>query len=763
MGNFIQTIFDVLTSTPGVLIYNLVLAFTFAAALQGSLMHWKGAHKAQANRQASGLFVLLLFQLAFLAASGLYWQGVGNLEQALPPLDRALTVFSLVWIIWLWAFPEPVRWIDALTFMLSVVVIIAGLFSVSFWNVPNNALPFNASWLDQAWCIFGLVLCLIGIAFLLIKHPDRWGNGLYILAVMSIGILAHLLLPPANGSFAPAIRLAQIITFPLLITLPQRLEQADSTLPTPDKQPSEAVKQRYSSDPKTVRTLIDLAQEDDPGKLHQAVIRAVSQIMQTDLGLLVSAPNVDGQLDIEGGYDAIREEVLPSHMLPRNVLPLISNALLKGRSVRLPANHTASPDMKTLSETLGLASPGNLLAVPLTLPNQDPIGGILLLSPYSSRAWSTEDQTYLGSLAESLTNILKHTEQANIFRKENEQNRQELQAAHQQIDTLHQQVPFPNSDVDALVAMQKETQIELEQLRAENEQLRIASLTITPPIISAETAQLEKDLRLTLSQVARLQNSLADANIRIMALEKKVSNGQPSSSEPDENLQSLAQELRQGVVSLNNQINLLSANEQVVQPRQVEKLKATIERLRALIGELVKTTTVSNLPVTQKIEEIDPGVIIEPAIASISLALREKNISLETDLPEHYPLIQVDRNNLKQILDYLLQNALMVTPPGGVIEFKARTQEETPDHRFFHFLVKDGGGGIPNADLESLFSGIGPDEDHTIQGLGSVHEFSLTKMLVEAQGGRMWVDSDSGHSSSFSVVLPISLTQSEEH
>ena len=100
------------------------------------------------------------------------------------------------------------------------------------------------------------------------------------------------------------------------------------------------------------------------------------------------------------------------------------------------------------------------------------------------------------------------------------------------------------------------------------------------------------------------------------------------------------QELRQGIISLTNQVDILSANDEAVQPRQVEKLKATIERLRALVGELVQNTTAPSSTAAQNIEEFDPETIIEPAISSIAPALREKNISLETDLPEHYPLFR---------------------------------------------------------------------------------------------------------------------------
>jgi signal transduction histidine kinase len=755
MGNLFQLIIDSLSTTPGVLIYNLVLSFAFAAALQGSLVHWRGPTRTQANRQASGLFALLLFQLVLFTVSGLDWQGMLNLNQVLPPIDRAMLAFSLVWIIWLWAFPEPVRWLDVLTFMLAVLVIIAGLFSISLWSTPNLAITFNGSWLDQAWSVFSLVLTLIGIAVLLINHPNRWGNGIFILAFLCASLITHLLVPAA-GNYAPVIRLAQIITYPILIALPQRLTDIGG-IPTLDKPASALDERRYSTDPKSVRALLDLALDAEPEKLRRDVIHAISQTMLADLSLLVSAPNVEGLLNIEGGYDLIREDYLPARELPKSALPLISNALLKGRGVRLPSNHSSSPDMRTLAEILGLPNPGNLLAVPLAEPNQEPVGGILLLSPYSNRVWSAEDQTYLTGVVGMMVTILHKAAQVSSDRARGEQAASDLLAAREQLNALTQQIAsHPTRDIEALFALQAETQAELDHLQAENEQLRISSLAITPVQTSTDVAQIENELRLSLSQMAHLQNALADANIRIMELEKQAKNAPPPPPpQPDESIRALAQELRQAVVSLSNQITLLSVGDQPILPRQVERLKAVVERLRATVGVLVKTVSIPNLPYALSIEDINPSAIVEQAISAINTTLREKNVTMRAELPERYPLVRVDRRAFKQVMEYLLQNALTVTPNSGAITLKVRTQDDQPEQRFLLLQVMDSGGGISNKDLENLFSGIGPSADQPINGLSSPHEFSITRALVEALGGRLWVDTVAGQSSTFSVVLPL--------
>ena len=125
MGASLNQIFSVLTEPAGSLIYHLILVFSIAGALQSAFVHWRSSEFPQARRTMFGLGMLLIAQIGLFLISGIGIQGIVNLPLFLPPLDRAVTLFSLVWMIWLWAFPEPSRPADAGTWLLSLLVVAA--------------------------------------------------------------------------------------------------------------------------------------------------------------------------------------------------------------------------------------------------------------------------------------------------------------------------------------------------------------------------------------------------------------------------------------------------------------------------------------------------------------------------------------------------------------------------------------------------------------------------------------------------------------
>jgi hypothetical protein len=106
----------------GSLIYHLILVFSIGNALQSAYMHWRSSEFPQARRTMFGLIMLLTAQIALFRDQRARHTGILNLPLFLPPLDRAVTLFSLVWMIWLWAFPEPSRPADAGHWLLSLLV-----------------------------------------------------------------------------------------------------------------------------------------------------------------------------------------------------------------------------------------------------------------------------------------------------------------------------------------------------------------------------------------------------------------------------------------------------------------------------------------------------------------------------------------------------------------------------------------------------------------------------------------------------------------
>jgi signal transduction histidine kinase len=775
MGASLSQIFAFLTKPEGSLIYHLILVFSIGNALQSAFSHWRSSEFPQARRTMFGLGMLLTAQIGLFLVSALGTQGFLNLSLFLPPLDRAVTLFSLVWMIWLWAFPEPSRAADAATWLVSLLVV-AGLgLNLVVYSTEPSFQSYNVTSFDFYWQLASIGLSVIGLLILLIRRPNGWGNGVAIVLLSFLGHSMHMLYGRTEGDFPGAVRLMHLAAFPILMTLPQRFPAPGSRITTVKQQdvPVAGERRRYSTDPKTFHALLALAGESQSDKVSQAITRAIAQTMLADLCFLIYLTDNNNQMQIASGYDLIREENLEGGSLNKNLIPMLTNALQRGRPLRLPSSST-SADIKGLSDLLGLNNPGHILSVPIVTPEKDPLGGVLLLSPYSNRLWSAEDQAFLTNIAISLVPIIQRGQRMTTLEQRGEQTRQALDVAQERIKDLErrnedilkqmntiqadaQQGLAQAENLSEMTAMLEETQKALEKLKQENEELRAGKDVKGRSKVMVNSTQIENELRLTLEEVARLQNQLAEANMRIIEAEKGVSSAR--STEQAEVVASISQELRQPMSSIVGYTDLLLGESVgilgALQRKFVERIKASTERIGNLIDDLIQVTTLETGLNELKPEPVDLNVIIDNAMSYTSSQVREKNISMHLDLPKNVASIYADREALQQILIHLLQNAGSASPVEGTVRLKVQTQSED-GKEYVLIQVSDTGGGIPAEDINRVFTRLYRADNVLIQGVGDTGVgLSIAKTLTEAQKGRIWVDSKMGVGSTFSVLLPI--------
>ncbi len=780
MDIIFSQIFDLLTKTPGTVIYHLTLAFSITAALQSLLAARRSSAYPYTGRMILGLSLALLGQIVLFFSSALGWQNLADAQAFLPPLDRAVTAFSLLWIIWVWCFPRPARAVDILQGLLSLGMVVFFLFSLTNWQSQALDAGFNFSWLDYAWLGVSIFLIVIGIFALLFRQPGFWELGLVFLLVNLAGYVAHLLGITAGDEFPAAVRLAQLCAYPLLPFLVQRLMvySVSSTAQEPKKSAEAEYpkidRRRYTADPRAVRAWLGVASQNDPAHIPAAITRAISQTMVADMCFLVTPPTAGGDVVLHSGFDLIREEELPGASLDINRIPVVANAVQRGRPLRLASEgDTIPPDLRVIGDALGLTQPGNLLMIPLMIA-QKPWGGLLLLSPYSNRVWSLEDQSFLGGSTEIIVEILQLASRSRLTTAGDTPFQQELRDSHARLEALKQenqellaelerlkQVTQSAVDIEALIALQQESQKLIAELQEENDRLRRqptqeSAHKIVSPM---QEAQLTGELRLTLEELAHAQNGLAQANIKILQLEQQISGRAPHlNGEEVEVLASIAQELRQPLASIMGYTDLLLSESVgilgALQRKFLERVKVSTERMRSLLDDMMNTITGKEelRPANRNPVSLDD--IIDHAIADTSAQLKERNITLQVDLPDEFPQVYADQDALQQILVHLLQNAGSVTPTDGIISLRLRT-EEKPDDLYLLLQVSDRGGGISTEDLPRVFARRYRADNVLIQGIGDTGVgLSITHTLVEAQGGRIWVDSQQGQGATFSVLLP---------
>ena len=772
MGLFTQA-FSLLADPPGNLIYHLVLVFSISGALQAAFIHWRISAFPQARRTVIGLTILMVPQVLLFAISGLGWQGIINLTVFLPPLDRAMTLISLIWIIWLWTFPEPSRAADAATTLLTLFVATSLAFSLAAWGEKSLDSLYNETPQEFIWQIASLVFITAGIFLLFVRRPNGWGNGV---AVLILGFLGHslqIIFGSTGGNYPGYVRVAYLAMYPFLMTLPQRFQMPAAGRPTTIKQDAPVEERRhYSTDPKTFHSLLALAAETDSEKVSEAITRGVAQTLLADLCFLIYLNNDNNQLVISSGYDLIREENLEGSTMSKSSTPMLSNAIQRGRPLRLPASST-SADIQGLGELLGLSNPGHMMSVPITTPEKKILGSILVLSPYSERAWRAEDQAFLGNISTALVPILNRSQHITAIEKKQQEAETVLKNARNQLDDLEMQNkelqkqlenakkradkdPEQEQKIASLLVVQQESQRQIEELQKENENLRTANQA-KGTAADKDGEFIEAELRAALAQAARLQNDLAGANMKLLQIEK----GQAGkySTEQAEVIASIAQDLRQPMSSVVGYTDLLLGESVGIlgslQRKFVERIKASTERIGTLVDDMIQVTNLETGLTELKPEPADVNAIVDNAMSYTSSQIREKNITLHLDLPKQIQSIYADREALQQILIHLLQNAGSVSPIEGTITLKVQTRTED-DREYVMLQVTDTGGGVSSEDIPRVFTRLYRADNVLIQGVGDTGVgLSIAKTLTEAQNGRIWVESEEGVGSTFSVLLPM--------
>jgi len=769
MSAFTSLILTQLTVPPGDLIYYIVLVFAVASALQSAFNHWQASAFPQARRAFVGLGILLIAQVIMFVVSGLGWQHLIDPQAILPPLDRAYIIFGIIWITWLYAFPEPSRTADAGAALLSLLVITALGLSLLIWQPQIASTSYNQTNDDWVWQVGSLLAALIGIVILFIRKPDGMWNGIILLTLGFLGHVGHLLFP-VEGNYSGIVRLAYMAAYPILLTLPQRFSLPASSSSTGLDMSARTTTQkqdvglperrRYSTDPKTFHAMLALAAETNPTKVSQAITRAIAQTMLSDLCFLIYLTDNSNQLLIAGGYDLIREDSLDGGALNKSAIPMLANSLQRGRPLRMPASST-SADVKGLGDILGLTNPGHLLSVPILTAEKESLGGLLLLSPYSDRTWTAEDQAYLSNIATALVPIIKRSQDANKLEAQTDQTNAKIVDLERHVQDLTQQLASARAEsqksnsleMASIHSAQEESQRIIEQLQIENGELRSGKNIQIPP----SSMQMELELKASLQELARLQNQLADANIKTHEMEK--GHVAIKSTEQAEVIASISQELRQPLSSIVGYTDLLLGESVgilgALQRKFVERIKASTERINSLTDDMIQITTLEAELNDLKLEPVDLNVVIDNAMSYTSTQVREKNISMHLDLPKILVPIQADREALQQILIHLLQNAGAATPFEGTIRLKVQTKTEE-GKEFILIQVTDTGGGIPAGDLPRVFTRLYRADNVLIQGVGDTGVgLSITRTLTEAHHGRIWVESEQGVGSTFSVLLPI--------
>jgi signal transduction histidine kinase len=190
-------------------------------------------------------------------------------------------------------------------------------------------------------------------------------------------------------------------------------------------------------------------------------------------------------------------------------------------------------------------------------------------------------------------------------------------------------------------------------------------------------------------------------------------------------------------------------NEQ--QQGYVRKIVSGVENMSRLVNNLLDLGRIE-VGVGLQVEAVPIQDIVDRVVGALQLQAAQKNINLSmssaSDLP---PMVEADQALLHQGVYNLVENAIKYTPNGGQVKLSVRAAKNE-----LTFEVKDDGIGITPSDLPRLFEKFyrGKQRDARAQhgtGLG----LAIVRSIAERHGGRVWVESELGHGSTFFLQVPI--------
>lgn len=189
--------------------------------------------------------------------------------------------------------------------------------------------------------------------------------------------------------------------------------------------------------------------------------------------------------------------------------------------------------------------------------------------------------------------------------------------------------------------------------------------------------------------------------------------------------------------------------------RALGDAEAKAEDLLALIEDLLEVARIEETTLELDLQQLAPGALLAELVEEWQVRFQQEKAEVSTDIADDSPVFRADKGLMKRVFSNLIQNAITHAGSGVRIALSSRAHEETAGARSVMFTVSDDGPGIPPEYHEVIFRKFERVKNPRLprarnSGLG----LAFCKLVVEAHGGRIWVQSSEGRGSHFHITLP---------
>ena len=797
-------IIQLLTESPGNIVYHLVTLFALQAILGIAVSQWRRNRQDKtAVRTILAALFLILGRLIILVVSLILTNNNASSVSILPPLEQVINTVTVVFLLWAFI-PSPKNSPRLghilLLFSLLTITIMAISFGQGSVAAGQTSVPYNSTSQAAVWKVVQIMLFALGLAFTMLNGRLRTTLRPIIITILLLAHLAHFLNYPeqiASGTDIPYwIRLGYLVALPLWAIMAYReslaplvaLQQA--TLPA---------HQRINQSLALAANVID---PTSPRARQQAAAEMVARLSDAafvGLGLLPEESPETLQL--------ISNLPQPQTNSPRTWQLHLADwepfqqLVQTGKRRHLPLTGSGARQVYALYEALSIGALGGLLLEPLR-DKENIIGLMVLALPDGRIEWPASQQAIMPGLGKFVTQAIINSQapptpvktavvdphpiepdptiSGRLISLEEERERLILN-----LETANNRLLQAETRAATATKRSQDLAATLEEIEALSRDERISALeeevaTLRESLIEAEEAMAlasagEGGLSTewVMMTITRYSGQLEEAQARLAKLEIELAKRDRGTA--DEVLISLIQELRTPMTSIGGFTDLMLGETLgilgVKQRDFLRRIQANTERMGALLEQILQLTAVKEpQTATPEDEMVNVREALETAVNGVVTHLRDKNLQLDLDIQQDLPALPVSRSALHQIISNLLSNACLASDNNSRVVATAHANSIADSKnninetiRFIQINIIDSGEGIRQEDFPHVFTPHYEAERPLIAGLGDTGAgLSMAFELTNSNGGRLWVESELGSGSTFSLLFPIGLEQSPQ-